>query len=113
MRSSSRPPDARTLLSAGKAVGTFLSEYGANHPQVSAALTGAVSEAQRLLTGMKGIARVAAGNYKGESVVFIVAERGLSRETLRALPDKVQDFKAVLSLPFDVLPLKRPLGGGK
>ncbi|OJH39698.1 hypothetical protein BON30_19695 [Cystobacter ferrugineus] len=112
MRPSSRP-DARTVLSAGKAVGTFLSGYAANHPAVSTALTGAVSEAQQRLAGMKGIAGVAAGNYKGESVVLILAERGLSRETLRALPDKVQDFKAVLSLPFAALPLKRPLGGGR
>ena len=35
---------------------------------------------------------------------------GLSREALRALPGKVQDFKTVISLPFDALPLRRSPG---
>lgn len=116
--SAPRPPsnrqDVHTLLKAGKPVGTFLSEYADNHPALTEEFTKAVSEAQRLMSGKKGIAKVNAGNYMGEPVIRLLVEHGLSWETLRALPENVRNVKAVISLPFGELPLKkRPLGDGK
>lgn len=105
---------ARGLLATGRPQGSYVRERaaggteGATSPPRALA---AVEEARRLLVQVEGIERVSLGENKaGKQVVLVVARRGVSLQSLRAVPQKVQDLDTVVLIPFDALPLRRPAG---
>lgn len=113
-RSASAPTSARGLLATGKPMGTYLRELppvpsGGAAEQTRA--LAAVEEARRLLSHVEGIERVSLGENKaGQQVVVVVARRGLSLQSMLAVPEKVQGLDTVILLSFDALPLRRNPG---
>ncbi|MCY1078034.1 hypothetical protein [Archangium lansingense] len=110
-----RPPSAPTsasgLLATGKPMGTYLRELPSVPPSGAAGPTqamAAVEEARRLLTHVEGIERVSLGENKaGQQVVVVVARRGLSLQSMLAVPEKIQNLNTVIVIALDVLPLRR------
>ncbi|WP_404364923.1 hypothetical protein ACIHQR_32035 [Corallococcus coralloides] len=112
------PLSAHGLLATGKAVGSFVRELppaSLTDSDAHVRLRAAVGEAQRLLSGKDGIARVALGEDKdAHPVVLVVARRGVSLQQLLAtVPESVQGVATRLSISFDVLPLRRSALAGK
>ncbi|MCP3099164.1 hypothetical protein LZ198_09815 [Myxococcus sp. K15C18031901] len=108
----SAPLNAHGLLATGKAVGSFVRELALaslTDSDLHVQLRAAVGEAQRLLSGKDGIGRVALGEDKdARPVVLVVARRGVSLQQLLAtVPEAVQGIATRISIPFDVLPLRR------
>jgi hypothetical protein len=119
----SAPLSAHGLLATGKAVGSFVRELplaSLTGSDAHVRLRAAVDEARRLLSGKEGIAHVALGEDKeSRPVVLVVARRGVTLQQLLAtVPESIQDVPTRISIPFDVLPLRRsalagPPPGGK
>ncbi|AGC43859.1 hypothetical protein MYSTI_02543 [Myxococcus stipitatus DSM 14675] len=106
------PLNAHGLLATGKAVGTFVKELALSSlagTELHGKLQSAVSTAQQLLANKEGIARVGLGeNKNAEHIVLVVAKRGASlKQLLETVPEKIQGIGTLISIGFDVLPLKR------
>lgn len=106
------PPDtAMYALDHAQEQGVYFQEEpnDPDHPEEEdPELAAAVEEAISLLFGVRGIHHIGPGrNELDEKVVVIAAGRGFGEKSLAAIPEKVREFKTLLALPYDMLPLRK------
>lgn len=71
-------------------------------------LAAAVDEAISILFGVRGIHHVGPGqNEVGEPVVVVAAGLDFGEASLNAVPPSVGEYRTLITLPFDLLPLRR------
>jgi hypothetical protein len=112
MMKAGKPLDAFALLQLAEQPGVLFKENGGSEAEVGQPedpeLAAAVEEMISKLFGVKGILRVGAGRNKDDEPVVVVAVgQGFGEASLRAVPEKVGKFPALIALPFDILPLKK------
>lgn len=106
---SSKPTDPMAVLQDAKEPGFYWKEHGEGDP-VDPELLAAVEECRRILEeqAVPGIDRVGPGtNEAGDPVVVVVGNRGFGEASLKRVPQMVRQFATLLSLPYDLLPLRR------
>jgi hypothetical protein len=81
---------------------------GGEEEEEDPALMEAVEECIQRLFGVRGIHHIGPGtNEAGEKVIIIATTQGFGEESMRRVPAEVRGYKALVALPFDLLPLKR------
>jgi hypothetical protein len=113
-----KPDDPMTALHNAQEPGVYfkLHDEGGHHggggqegeENADPELMEALAEAAALLKEVKGVTKVTAGrNDQDETVIVVVANRGFTQGSLKAVPEKVRRFATLLALPYDLLPLRR------
>ena len=71
-------------------------------------LLAAVEEAKQVLADVPGITRIAPGeNNLRQPVVLILTARGFGEASLKVIPEVFFQFKTLVAVPWDLLPLRR------
>ncbi|HLL54733.1 MAG TPA: hypothetical protein VK447_14365 [Myxococcaceae bacterium] len=99
-------------LNQAQLPGVFVVEHqrgaGQSEDDEDPALAAAVEEAIGQLFGVRGIHHIGPGqNDAGEAVVVVAAGPDFGEAALAQIPESVGAFKTVVTLPFDLLPLRR------
>ncbi len=99
-------------LNQAQLPGTYVVEHqrgaGQSEDDEDPALAAAVEEAIGQLFGVRGIHHIGPGqNEAGEAVVVVAAGPDFGEAALAQIPESVGAFKTVVTLPFDLLPLRR------